>query len=58
VETLEMPEPKRKREEAKGNSAAVPQAVERHPPNDANPTHREDFNSLVGAAARKRERED
>jgi hypothetical protein len=26
--------------------------------NDANPTHREDFNSLLGAAARKRESED
>jgi hypothetical protein len=28
------------------------------PATDGNPTHREDFNSLVGAAARKREQED
>lgn len=28
------------------------------PANDENPKHREDFNSLVGAAARKREQED
>lgn len=28
------------------------------PANDENPKHREDFNSLVGAAARKRVRED
>lgn len=28
------------------------------PATDANPNHREDFNSLVGAAARKREQED
>ena len=27
------------------------------PANDVNPTHREDFNSLVNAAAQKRERE-
>jgi hypothetical protein len=29
-----------------------------HRSTDGNPTHREDFTRLVGAAARKRERED
>jgi len=40
---------------------AVPGAVADSispPATDENPTHREDFNSLVGAAARKREQED
>lgn len=33
-------------------------AIPDPPTGDANPKHREDFNSLVGAAARKREQED
>ena len=35
-----------------------PEAVRKDSTTDANPTHREDFNSLLGAAAQKREQED
>jgi hypothetical protein len=39
-------------------AASQDSAIPDPPTGDANPKHREDFNSLVGAAARKRERED
>lgn len=43
-------------EKKRSESAAVTDSA--LPSTDANPKHREDFNSLVGAAAQKRERED
>jgi hypothetical protein len=66
VELLEIPELKEMREKtprvepipARRVSASVSDAESDLPANDANPTHREDFMRLVGAAARKRERED
>lgn len=56
----------RKRSKVKADAAvshltrsALPASEPPSPPaTDANPTHQEDFNSLVGAAARKREPED
>jgi hypothetical protein len=60
VEVLDMPELKGPRDEylasvaANPQSAAVsPAAASAPPASDANPTHREDFMRLVGAAARK-----
>jgi hypothetical protein len=63
LEVLDMPKLKARREEdrkKKLNARRTSPVAERsaHPASDANPNHREDFNSLVGAAARKREPED
>jgi hypothetical protein len=63
VEVLDMPELKRPRDEFLASAAANPQsaaispAASVPPSTDANPTHREDFMRLVGAAARKPEQE-
>jgi hypothetical protein len=50
------------KKKAKSANAAsldsAPRVESSSPASDANPTHREDFMSLVGAAARKREQED
>lgn len=61
IEILEMDKVKRLREEnmafvvpAASLDSVAPAAV----PNDANPTHREDFNSLLGAAVKTPARED
>jgi hypothetical protein len=43
---------------ARVTGAALPTVESSPPASDANPTHREDFTSLVSAAARKREQED
>jgi hypothetical protein len=51
-------EEKRLAAEDTASKTAVALDAAASPANDANPTHREDFNSLVGAAARKREQED
>lgn len=68
VELLEESEVKKNRDEIHKitEMAAKPQAVARPktsdeasvPATDANPTHREDFNSLLGAAVRKPAQED
>jgi hypothetical protein len=65
MEVLDMPDLKGLRHPGivAAKKAAVakpkPQVADDAPlPNDANPNHREDFNSLVGAAAQKREQED
>jgi len=72
IELLNSTEAKESRmkevNEKKKRSGARPASAIRHvpsgdadaalPASDVNPTHREDFNSLVNAAARKRERED
>ena len=66
-ELLDMPrfknirDSEEKAKKAEGNREvpnATLQSTPASPATDTNPTHREDFNSLVGAAARKRERED
>lgn len=63
-EFLEMPKHKKEREKAikeileKRGTSRGPVAESAPPASDANPRHREDFTSLVGAAARKREQED
>jgi hypothetical protein len=65
VEILEMPDAKEHRKEiAKKRAAATAAGLDaaplpkRAPANDENPRHREDFNSLVGAAARKQKQGD
>jgi hypothetical protein len=65
VEILEMPTLKDRRAELHrqwdADAAAKPDSVERDvspPANDENPKHREDFMSLLGAAARKPEPKD
>jgi len=47
------PVPKKKRKVKPSASSATSSDQDAPQPTDANPKHREDFNSLVGAAARK-----
>ena len=59
LEVLDMPKLKSARDSELRKNAAQQTAVSTVPPaNGENPTHREDFMRLVGAAARKQEPED
>jgi hypothetical protein len=51
-------ENKKEKEEDSSSTSSSASAAVAHPPSASNPRHREDFNSLLNAAARKREPKD